>query len=61
MESEYIKRLKDIGIDITIKKNIWKFNEKMKLAQQAVDEGITLSFSSKNVGIDFSKFIFHSG
>lgn len=47
MESEYIKRLKDIGIDITIKKNIWKFNEKMKLAQQAVDEGITLSFKQQ--------------
>lgn len=43
MTDEQVEKLKDIGIDITIKKNDKLFKTKMELARKAVSEGVIIS------------------
>lgn len=59
LSNEQVEKLKSIGIDITLGKYEQKFQQKMDLARQAVDEGVVIT--NKNCiynGVDLYQWYF---
>jgi len=54
LSNEQTEKLRDVGIDITLGKHKQKFQRKMDLAQQAIDEGVVITNKNRIYsGINF--------